>query len=63
MSLGNRPVLSRDDADFSYTPHGRSNGVTQLSGLDGVYDVPNAHSLGWSFASTDPVRKLGGGMM
>ena len=29
---------------------GRLNGVTQLSGLDGVYDVQSPHSSGWSFA-------------
>ena len=29
---------------------GRLNGVTQLSGLDGVYGVQSARSLGWSFA-------------
>ena len=29
---------------------GRVNGVTRLSGLDGVYGVPSPHSLGWSFA-------------
>ena len=28
---------------------GKLKGVTQLSGLDGVYDVPSAHSLRWSF--------------
>ena len=59
MSLGDRPVLS--DADFSYTPNARK--VSQLSGLDEVYDVPSAPSPGWSFALLEAgsVGEVGGG--